>query len=72
MPSSFGARLERNHTTKPVPDQVADRVGDRDVVQQPRLLGIGRSSRLIVSPAVPMTVDSVNAPAIRPAAVPAS
>ena len=32
----------------------------------------GRSSRLIVSPAVPMTVDSVKAPAISPAAVPQS
>ena len=27
---------------------------------------------MIVSPAVPMTVDSVNAPAMRPAAVPQS
>ena len=32
--------------------------------------GIGR--RPIASPAVPMTVDSVNAPAINPAAVPQS
>ena len=32
----------------------------------------GRSSRSIVSLAVPITVDSVNAPAIRPAAVPVS
>ena len=30
------------------------------------------SSLLIVSPAVPMTVDSVKAPAMRPAAVPHS
>ena len=32
----------------------------------------GRSRWLIVSPAVPMTVDSVKAPAISPAAVPQS
>ena len=32
----------------------------------------GRSSREIVLPAVPMTVDSVKAPAISPAAVPQS
>ena len=32
----------------------------------------GRSRRSIVSPAVPITVDSVKAPAIRPAAVPQS
>jgi len=32
----------------------------------------GRSSRSIVSLAVPMTVDSVNAPAMSPAAVPLS
>ncbi|HET9315988.1 MAG TPA: hypothetical protein VFQ51_10380 [Vicinamibacteria bacterium] len=31
-----------------------------------------RSSRAIVLPAVPMTVDSVKAPAISPAAVPQS
>ncbi len=30
------------------------------------------ASRLIVSPAVPMMVDSVKAPAMRPAAVPQS
>ena len=32
----------------------------------------GNGRRAIVSPAVPMTVDSVNAPARRPAAVPTS
>ena len=32
----------------------------------------GSPSRVIVLPAVPITVDSVKAPAIRPAAVPQS
>ena len=36
------------------------------------LSSAGRSRRSIVWPAVPMTVDSVKAPAIRPAAVPLS
>src|SRR5881397_2095936 len=36
------------------------------------LSAVGRSSRLIASPAVPMTVDSVNAPARSPAVVPMS
>ena len=53
-------------------DEVGDRVGHRDVVQQPRLLGRRQVEPSIVSPAVPMTVDSVKAPAISPAAVPLS